>query len=383
MKKIAILGKGTAGCISYLKALQLKRKYPDVKVKIDWYYDPKSDAVSVGEGTTPHFVNHLTNFKYMSTGEDLEKLDARPKIGIEYQNWGGKDFIHHFGAGMYGLHFNATKFQEDVFTNHTRGEKVKIHKKSVSHDDIDSDIIVDCTGKPESFDDYDIPKFIPVNSVHVVQCSWNAEPKYLHTKTIARKWGWVFVIPLTTRCSVGYLYNRDISTLDQVKEDIQEVIHDLDVTATTKTNSFHFDNYKRKKLFDGRVAYAGNSGFFLEPMEATTLDSVFRVVHCLEHKLHYDGFNATYDYHMDMFFREVEYFIMLHYASGSKWNNEFWDFAKDRGMKAIEEAKKDKFFSTLIQGKNAQDKEGYTAYYPPYSWKSNINGLGLQNEVLR
>jgi tryptophan 7-halogenase len=376
-KKIAIIGKGTAGCLSYLKALQIKNTQKHLGVEIDWYYDSATTPLSVGEGTTPHFARHLESFGVFSTTNDLDKVDGRPKIGIEYQNWGKKDFVHPFGFGMHGVHFNANKFQDLVFNEHTAKENVTLHDKNVSHGDIDSDVIIDCTGKPKSLDNYDIPKYIPVNAVHVQQCKWLNEPKYLHTKTIARPWGWVFVIPLTSRCSVGYLYNKDITPLNAIKTDIEEVIASLDVEKTTVTNSFQFDNYVRKELFDGRVAYAGNSGFFLEPMEATTLDSVFRVIHCIDHKIDNDGFNDTYNWHMKRFFQEVEYFITMHYAAGSKWNNEFWDFAQERGIRAVEEAKKDKFFGPVIRGHAAPNTSKYVPYYCQYSWKSNVEGLGL------
>jgi len=375
-KNIAIIGKGTAGCLAYLKALKIKENSPNNAVNIEWYYDSGTKPVSVGEGTTPHFVSHLKNFEVLNTGNDLDIMDARPKIGIEYNNWGKKDFVHPFGVGLYGLHFNANKFQDHVFKNHTNVDGVTLLDKTITHDDIDADFIVDCTGKPKSLEDYDVPKYIPVNAVHVQQCEWKNEAQYVHTKTIARPWGWVFVIPLSTRCSVGYLYNKDITSLEVIKEDIKEVIETLDVNITLKTNSFHFDNYVRKKLFDGRVAYAGNSGFFLEPMEATTLDSVFRMTHCFDHKIEVDGFNDTYNWHMKQFFEEVEYFIAMHYAAGSRWKNEFWDFAQERGQKAVASAMRSEFFNPIIRGL-APPKSDYVPYYPPFSWACNVNGLDL------
>ena len=375
-KKIAIIGRGTAGCLSYLRSLTIKNNHPDLNLKIEWYYDSNSSPVSVGEGTTPNFSRELEASGLFPTTCDLDKIDARPKIGISYENWGESDYIHPFAFGEFGVHFNANKFQDFVFNSQKDTENVTILDKNVSHEDMDSDLIIDCSGKPKSFEDYDIPKYIPVNAVHVQQCKWNTEPKYLHTKTISRKWGWVFVIPLTTRCSVGYLYNKDISTLEDVKEDIIEVIDSLDATATSVTNSFHFDNYVRKKLIEDRVVYAGNSGFFLEPMEATSLDGVFRIIQCIEHKIQIDGFDHVYNWHSKKFFKEVEYFIMMHYAAGSKWKNEFWDFAQYRGKKALEEAKLDPLFGSFI--KREPIKSDYSPYFNPFSWEYNLKGLGLE-----
>tara|TARA_R110002124_G_scaffold279247_1_gene451650 strand:+ start:443 stop:1471 length:1029 start_codon:yes stop_codon:yes gene_type:complete len=341
----------------------MQKSYPDLKLRIDWYYSSETSPQSVGEGTTPSFPETLVESGVIIGNHQLDILDARPKMGIEYQNWGGADYVHPFKLGTNGLHFNASKFQDFIFTKHTNNTDVTLIDRHVSHADIDSDVIFDCTGKPASLEDYDIPEYIPVNAVHIQQCSWNSGPKYLYTKTIARPWGWVFVIPLTTRCSVGYLYNKDIVSLEAVKQDIQEVIHDLDVTATSNTNSFHFDNYVRKRLYEDRVIYAGNSGFFLEPMEATTLDGVNRVVSAVEHKLHNDGCNGDYNAHAKEFFREAERFIMLHYAAGSKWKNQFWDFAQERGRRALE--------SEYLPVQN------YSSFFPQISWTSNRTGLGL------
>lgn len=372
LKKATIVGRGTAGTLAYLKMLKL-RSSTDGPLEIEWYYDSSTKAMAVGEGTTPTFPNLLSGVAGLSMGTDMHKLDARPKHGIEYENWGKSDFVHPFGMGSHGIHFNASKFQSYVFNNCTNEPDVSLIDAHVSHDKIDSDVIVDCTGAPKTFEDYDIPKYIPVNAVHVTQCSWPDGPKGLHTKTIARPWGWVFVIPLLTRCSVGYLYNHEITSLDEVKADVENVFDELGVTPTETTNSFHFNNYVRKKLIDGRVAYAGNSGFFLEPMEATTLDCVDTVLSCINRNPLQEAWNPF----LGMLFKEVEYFIMMHYASGSKWNNAFWDFATERGRLAMEEAFCNPYFSDLYTYGRPTQNVGYSQYFGAESYQLNQEGLGL------
>jgi tryptophan halogenase len=376
LKKATVIGRGTAGTMAYLKMLQL-RFVTDGVLEINWYYDSSTKAMAVGEGTTPRFPNTLMGVQGLSMGTDMHKLDARPKIGIEYENWGKSDFVHPFNMGHHGIHFNASKFQQYVFKNCTDESDVTLIDANVSHDDIDSDVIIDCTGAPKTFEDYDIPKYIPVNAVHVTQCSWPDKPKSLYTKTIARPWGWVFVIPLLTRCSVGYLYNHEIASLDQVKADVENVFDELDVVPTDTTNSFHFNNYVRKKLIDGRVAYAGNSGFFLEPMEATTLDCVDRVLSCINDNLLQEAWNPF----LQALFTEVEYFIMMHYAAGSKWRSEFWDFATERGRMAMEEAMAQPFFNDLYTKGRPSADTAYRPYFGAESYKLNLEGLGLECSV--
>lgn len=372
LKKATIIGRGTAGTLAYLKLLEL-RPITDGALEIEWYYDSNTKAMAVGEGTTPKFSHTLAGVPGLSVGTDMYKLDARPKHGIEYENWGKSDFVHPFNMGYHGVHFNASKFQQHVFENCTDAPDVSLIDAHVSHDDIDSDVIIDCTGAPKTFEDCDIPEYIPVNAVHVTQCSWPEEPKGLHTKTIARPWGWVFVIPLSSRCSVGYLYNHEITSLDVVKADVENVFDELGVIPTDTTNSFHFNNYVRKKLIDGRVVYAGNSGFFLEPMEATTLDCVSRVLNCITQNPLQEAWNPM----LKLLFREVEYFIMMHYAVGSKWNNEFWDFATERGRLAMEEAMSIPLFNDLYTVGRPTQNIGYSPYFGSESYKLNRDGLGL------
>ena len=375
-KKVAIIGKGTAGCLSYLTSVYHRNhKYID----IEWYYDPNKKASSVGEGSTPNLLSVFRESDLFSHSDSYSLIDARPKVGIEYINWGKKDYIHPFNAGFNGIHFNATKFQDVVFNKALLDSNVNIIDKNVKPDDLDADLVINATGYPKSLEGYITPKYIPVNAVHVTQCMWKDSPKWEHTKTIARKWGWVFVIPLVSRCSVGYLYNKDITSLESVLEDVSEVIDNLDVIPTDKTNSFHFSNYIKENIYDKNVIYTGNSGFFLEPMEATTIDSIQRSIDWMGHFLHApNDHREEANQEMHTFFKEVEYFIMMHYAAGSKWNNEFWDFATERGKKALEEAKKSSKYSDFYN-----TETGYTnnkidySYFEPYSYKSNLEGLGL------
>jgi hypothetical protein len=55
--------------------------------------------------------------------------------------------------------------------------------------------------------------------------------------------------------------------------------------------------------------------------------------------------NNNYDRVVD----EVETIIMLHYLGGSKFKTTFWDFAKERAYKKIEQAKASKTFIEFME----------------------------------
>ena len=177
---------------------------------------------------------------------------------------------------------------------------------------------------------------IPVNAAHVIQSYWDY-PKFNYTLTMARPYGWVFGIPLPNRCSIGYLYNKNINTLEEVKEDIKTVFNELDLTPSETTNSLTFNNYYRKKNYTDRVAYNGNSSFFLEPLEATSLASMIIINEYANKfltnpKISLDELNLNYT----NFLQELEFMITIHYLAGSKFKTKFWDFAEKQSTKFLE-----------------------------------------------
>jgi hypothetical protein len=127
------------------------------------------------------------------------------------------------------LHFNANKFQDFIFE--TLKSKVNIIDQNVLPQDLKSDYIIDCSGRPQINDEFEIAKYIPVNSAYIRQCSWDY-PQFNSTLAIARPYGWVFGIPLKSRCSIGYLFNSDITTIDEINEDWEHILHDYNLVLT-------------------------------------------------------------------------------------------------------------------------------------------------------
>jgi hypothetical protein len=84
------------------------------------------------------------------------------------------------------------------------------------------------------------------------------------------KHGWIFGIPLQKRVSIGYLYNDELSSLEEVKKDVQNVFKEYQLKPSEITNHIKFESFYRKQNFNSKVIYNGNSSFFLEPLEATS-----------------------------------------------------------------------------------------------------------------
>lgn len=370
-KRIAIIGKGTAGVLS---ALHMST-YAD-KCEFDWYYDDTIPTQAVGEGSTlvlPKNLRDTIDFGHY----DLDKIDGSFKLGIYKKNWGGSgEFMHPFRPPDISYHFNALKLQEFLFDKIK--DRFKHYSANVDAKDVDADFVMDCSGKPSDYDEFETAEYIPVNSVHVTQCNWDYT-RFQYTLAIARPYGWVFGIPLATRCSIGYMYNNNFNTLDEVKEDVQHVLKEFNLVGS-KENSFSFNNYYRKQNFsnDGRIAYNGNASFFLEPLEATSIQMIDYI-----QRMAFDIWNntITVDYANSRYhnlIREIRNMIMLHYSVGSKFNSPFWDYAIKQGRECVMSLETDARFREILNNLNNfnYNIEDYGTWTIP-SFKVNLTELGL------
>jgi hypothetical protein len=379
MKKLAIIGRGTAGSLAAAHFL----RYTDWE--IDWYFDSDIKPQAVGEGATLDFPNGLQNYLNFEH-YNLDKIDGTFKSSIYKEGWGkGQGFHHTFPPPCLSYHFNANKLQDYILSVVKDNNRFTIKEQNITHDEIDSNFILDCSGRPQNYEEFHLSKYIPVNSVYVNQCYWDY-PRFQYTLTIARPYGWVFGIPLQNRCSIGYLYNNNINTIDEVKEDIKEIFKQYNLTPSEDTNSFTFKNYYRKQNFNGRVAYNGNASYFLEPMEATSIATMIFV-----NKYSFDLWNNNknnlhVNYMYITLLKEIETVIMLHYFAGSIYNTDFWYHAVNSGKKCMivsltqKKYKLNKSFKEMLDIDTSQNNIGFGTW-PIKSFGQNILGLDIKEKL--
>lgn len=382
-KKITIVGRGTVGCLSVSHYL----KYTDYE--IEWSFDPKIQPAPVGEGTTlifPYILANNLNFSNI----DLDNINSTPKLGIWKKGWGnGKEFYHPFLPGSSGLHFNAIEFQNYVFDKLVYHPRIRIVEENlIDYHNVDSDHVMVCTGSPKNVDEnYKEHTNIPVNSAIVFQCPWDF-PKFLYSITFARKHGWIFGIPLKNRCAIGYVFNKNFSTKNDIETDVQSILEEFDLKPTV-TREISFNNYSRKKNFDEKVCYNGNASFFLEPLEATSTHTAILVNRMSIDLWHLkntsvEDVNQKYVNELD----DIESMISLHYFSGSVYKNDFWSFAKKLSEEKLTKKINTKnYFSDIIR--NCVLKENFSyditkldvGSWSFPSYPVNISGLGISEKL--
>lgn len=369
MKKIAIIGKGTAG------AFTLNHFVAYGPWEVDLYYDNSIQPQAVGEGATLSLGRELANtlnFDFI----DLPIIGGHYKNSIYYKNWGLMNFHHTFPPPAMSIHFNATRLQEVIF-GYCSDKANYIEKNVKSYDEVDADYIIDCRGKPQDLSEYHEAEYIPVNAAIVQQCPWD-RPEFDYSLCIARPYGWVFGIPLAERCSIGYLYNDKINNEEEVLEDVEEVLAEYNLTPQGEVSGYKFDNYYSKQNFNERYCLNGNKSFFLEPMEATsirTIEMIARYAFDVADGMSLSAPNEWYD----SWFKKTQDIIVMHYFAGSHWDTPFWEMAKEKATKCFQNATPE--FKYWIANLGSGDITEEYSTFAMHSMVQNINGLGVYEEL--
>lgn len=379
MKKLTVIGKGTVGALTVAHFL----KYTNWD--IDWVFDENIPTTSVGEATNlrlPTELQKSLNFQH----NDLLEIKGTVKQGIYKKYWGkGCDYLHPFPVNTSAIHFNAKELHGKIFKMVEKNPKLKIINKYIKDPEkVESDFVMVCSGIPKELnDDFVVLDKIPVNAVYVTQCDWDY-PRFTYSLTNAMQHGWIFGIPLQNRISIGYLYNDKITSLNEVKKDVKNVFKEYNLNPSDKTNHLTFNSFYRKNNFSKKVVYNGNASFFLEPLEATSTGFSSDI-----NRWAWDLWNGNLSEKESQSLYEnelnnIENMILLHYMSGSIYNNEFWKKAKKDATSKIKKEFNDKtnwsnFVLNAVNGYEQGELELGT--WGSFNYNLNIDKLGLKNKI--
>ncbi|MBE7383677.1 MAG: tryptophan 7-halogenase [Leptolyngbya sp. SIO1E4] len=361
MIKVAVIGGGTAG---YIAAAHITKHFP----QFDLYhiYDSSLPPIGVGEGTTLDFPEWLAEITALTETELQERCHITRKLGIKFENWGVKypEFMQHFQPrGVYAYHISADKIVELLrdYVSATHIDKKVIGLRSdgvivdISFSDntyLQSDIVIDATGFPKSLNEEHIKlDLIPTNAALIRQGPAASEGcvevelegqiwKYNSaTRTIARSHGWIFVIPLTSRTSYGYVYNHHINSIDEIRADFDDFLAEEAIEVNKQENHLKFPNFAQRTYFDGALFKIGNAASFLEPLEASAIGLTLNQIRSFSHwplkTLEQNGKRIKLeDSHIELFnqylqssFNSNLLFVAWHYSMGSCFETKFWRFA--------------------------------------------------------
>jgi tryptophan halogenase len=345
--RIAVLGGGTAG---FIAAAHLTRHLPQAELL--HVFDPRIPTIGVGEGTTPRFPIWFEEVTGLGFPHLAERCGATLKKGSRYEGWGsdGTDFVHRFQPiWLTACHFDAAAVVQ-VLGEHVRATRVDARVKElhpsangirVRLDDDTSylcDYVFDARGYPRdgagSSDDFVQLDWIPTGRAMIRRLP----PQGLSgvSRIVARPHGWIFQIPLRDWTSCGYVFSPRISTDTEVAADLTAFLYEQGVDTWEVRGAPSFPNFLRRRMFDGRVFWAGNAASFIEPLEATTIGHAIVQIRSATRWILDDRRGGCADSNeVDAFNRAMlsyvcrdSLFVAWHYACGSRWDTPFWRHAR-------------------------------------------------------
>ena len=351
-RSIAVIGVGSAGIVSLCHLLStLPNSW-----KITSIHDPNINILGIGESTNPNFLNELQSGIDFNIVDDLEKLDGTFKFGTEYKKWRTNNWVNPlFGSGV-AMHFNNFKLKELAFLRFNSiypdrfstilGNVSKLESTlteaivEVNDQRLSFDYVIDCRGFPSEYSEYELSNCSPVNSGLVYNVdAFNIKP---YTEHIARPHGWVFGVPLTSRHSYGYLFNNNISTKEDVIDDMKSFIPDL---KEENIIEYSFKSYFTKKILDGRVLKNGNRALFYEPLSASSIYMYVEICRMFTQYLKFkevnpfDNGTAINNRFLELANDMEDMFAFL-YHGGSTLDTPFWNLARERGLHRLASSKK-------------------------------------------
>jgi tryptophan halogenase len=384
--KVAVIGGGTAGCMA---AAHITKNFPNFELY--HIYASSMSTIGVGEGTQANFPEWLEKITEFNFYELQKKCNVTRKFGIQFENWGvkHKQFMHNFYPlqEAYGYHISAAKLaellKECIAANYidkkidylkSNGDSVNITFEDNTH--LEVDLAFDASGFPRTLDEnaHISLSLIPTNAALIRQgpvVEFNSA-----TRSIARPHGWIFVIPLTTHTSYGYVYNSSISSRSEINNDLYDFLKEEKIATNGKERQLTFPNFTSRTFFDGSLFKIGNAASFLEPLEATAINIVMAQIHyASRYPLKYlsevsskKRFNKaqlkTFNDNLFNLILKLALFIGWHYAIGSCFDTDFWQFSKSNFSREIEKLEnkdlKGKFEKYLQAGAEFNDWQVFT-----------------------
>ena len=356
LRKIAVIGRGTAGSLA---AASVTRLHPDSDHELHHIYDSRIPIIGVGEGSWPSLVQELRQLTNLPHETVQQRLKGTRKYGVAFEGWGrcNRNFTHYFTPQQvsYAYHLSADLvvdlLQESTRASHIDAKVLDIRRvdggAEVEFEDRAPeryDLVFDARGFARELDPdehIDI-SFIPTDTAVIRRCPpvVGAERdglalEHTYTRAVARPHGWIFVIPLTAHTSYGYIFNRDVSSAAEIESDFDEFLETDGVAEFEQRATIAFPNFVHRRIYDGAVARIGNAAAFMEPLEATAIVSAQLQIGMVLHMrlsrrpANLEGDAPVVNRFLVNSMLRYGLFVGWHYSCGSRYDSEFWRYARD------------------------------------------------------
>ena len=385
MKKVVIVGSGTAGLIS---AAMIKTYWGD-RVDVSLYHDASKGTISVGESTTP-YINAFLSFIGIPANEIIRELDVTVKLGIDFNNWiPNQSFFHgfnsvniegrrddspstysilndDFNSGFlyneptdtvpetlfndfsHALHIDTKQFI-DFLTKKLEGkinlvddlvEDVVVENGNISRivcknsGVVEGDLFIDASGFNKILFQHldpkwnDMSRYLPIDRAIPQQVPYEFDGKLpSYTVSEATENGWIWKIPIGDRYGTGYLYSSKFTSDEDAREKYNQWLIDnfnteLETDRIIKYKPGYYEDY-----WIGNCLAVGLSSGFVEPLESTGIHLIIKQMYDLiffNSNLENLSFNRKSANIINReLYDDIINFVALHYCTNRN-DSEFW-----------------------------------------------------------
>tara|TARA_B100001079_G_scaffold270220_1_gene284071 strand:+ start:977 stop:2149 length:1173 start_codon:yes stop_codon:yes gene_type:complete len=352
--KIVIIGAGNGGVWTALNYAYHSRKAEEIEIEL--IHDPEIDSFPVGQALFPGQSALL--YAACDISWYSNEVRATPKLGILYENWskGTPNLYHEFPFDQIAMQADPKYLQRYILNS---GLFVVKEGNVTDLDTVDADVIFDCRGNIGKDNIEYESLYSPVNSV-LLAVGPPPEKPQLWSRHVATPNGWTFVIPNTTETlSYGYLYNSNITSIEEAKINFREVfpeakgsysqhfehrdeIINLPFESYIAKNPIRIDSNGRKIILNG------NRLAFLEPMESTAIGFYHAVaIFALDWIRGKDNVDAALVVaNIKKMIHEIHTFTSWHYTKGSVYDTPFWRSAQVQTSAMFEQP--DELFQNIV-----------------------------------
>jgi tryptophan halogenase len=321
----------------------------------DWAIKKEIDNVTVDDYYSSSFIAY-----HMSEGNKFSKLEG--------QNF---RYAHHLDAVKFaqfckskfkGSHILATV--SDVETDGKRIVSVNTDKGKIK-----ADMFVDCTGfkalligqaLKEPF--HSISDTLLNDTALTCRIPYENKKKELEpfTDCTALSSGWAWNTPIWSRIGTGYVFSSKFQTESSAIKEYKQYLEKRfgkERVNNAKINTINFKTGKYERSWVGNCLALTLASGFIEPLESTGLAIIcYQIEHFIRTILdeeidstlfgfsrdsqeelapsttgEYSAFKRScYNSQLDGAFKEIHYFVLLHYINSKREDSMYWKYLKNQ-----------------------------------------------------
>lgn len=359
IRSITVVGGGSAGWIT-ASFLAAQKKWAVTLIESD-----NIPIIGVGESTIPG-INDFMQAVGLTEQDLFDQCGAVRKYGIQHNDWRepGNTWMHMFcqdesqlneqfdwmhsytcptKSHRWAYHLDANRLA--TVLKDKCGKSLEI--KHVIDDILDvavdahgvteltgklgkytADLYVDCTGfrsliRSRLGSNYHYHDSLINNCALAGPGEYvNGQEPLPYTQTFRMDYGWRWRISLQHRTGNGYVFNQNILSIEQARE---EFIAKTPGLIADKIFQVPFENRYNPEPFKKNVVAIGLSCGFLEPLESTGLFLVHGMLNPLVKLVDDQRAPDKYNKIWNMIYKDISDFLSLFYRTSKVSHTDYWN----------------------------------------------------------